>query len=193
MGTAEALDQAKLAFFLEKYRKTDPDELIDLASRKGYLSDEADAALRQVATERGIDLAQAVTTAAAARTAQKSALEIEEGSYSEFDVARIHALKIRLLWSLPIALTVGFLSGYLSVPFRDTPLAILPPLGILFSMLWPVVCVYKLSMAVEPRRMVAWTMVVACFVPILGWIAPISLILKAGRIRRLSQAHPGVA
>jgi hypothetical protein len=183
------MDTDKLAYFVEKYRATDADELSELLPTASSLAEEAEAALRQVAAERGItaDAAhQAPSIKSPTLTSRQAAREAEERSYTATGAELVHIRKIWFLWSLPLAFAAGFVYGLMAESARGTFMG--PPVALfgLFAIVWPLYCIYKLSRAIDPKRSVAWAMVAACFIPIVGWLAPISLVLKAGRIRKYS-------
>ena len=59
------MDPDKTAYFVAKYRAATAEELEDLANRRGSLAEEAEAALVQVAQERGVQVNAEVGTVAA--------------------------------------------------------------------------------------------------------------------------------
>lgn len=59
------MDSNKTAYFLAKYRAASTEELEDLAGRRGSLAEEAEAALVQVAKERGVVVRTEVGSVAA--------------------------------------------------------------------------------------------------------------------------------
>jgi hypothetical protein len=178
------MDKNKFDYFVAKYRAADADEILELGSRAASLADEAEAALRQVAAERTLTLRDGQQIATPPRDSRKAAREAEEGSYSPARAELIHIRKMWFLWSLPLALLAGFVYGGAAESAKSTVMAAPVALVGLFAFVWPLFCLYKLSRAVDPKRSVAWAMVAACFIPIIGWLAPISLVRKAGRIRR---------
>ena len=52
----------------------------------------------------------------------------------------------------------------------------------LAALIWLFYCLFKLSTAIEPRRGVAWSMLALQLVPVVGLVAVVSLVLKAGKI-----------
>ena len=183
------MDTAKFDYFVAKYRATDTDQVLELGARADSLAEEAAAALRQVAAERGLALSEAkegATPTSPALSPKQAARAAEESSYSTARAELIHIRKVWFLWSLPLAFAASVLYGLMAESARGTIMA--PPVALLglFAFLWPLYCIYKLSRAVDAKRAVAWAMVAVCFIPIIGWIAPISLVLKAGRIRKAS-------
>jgi hypothetical protein len=181
------MDTAKFDYFVAKYRAAHADELKDLGSRASTLAEEAEAALRQVAAERGLAVQGGqhdATPTSPALTPRQAARAAEERSYSAAGAELVHIRQVWFLWSLPLAFAAGFVYGAMAESARGTLMGLPVALIGLFALVWPLYCIYKLSRAVDPKRSVAWAMVGACFIPIIGWIAPISLVLKAGRIRK---------
>lgn len=186
----ESMDKAKFDYFLAKYRATDATELMELGLRIATLAEEAEAALRQAATERGLTLQYQNNEDASQPPAspRQVARASGEQAYSAAGAEIVHIRKVWFLWSLPLTFAAGIVYGWMAESVRGTLMG--PPVALigLFSLVWPLYCIYKLSRAVDPRRSVAWAMVVACFIPVIGWIAPISLVLKAGRIWKSAMA-----
>ena len=185
------MDTAKFDYFVAKYRSTDLDELRELAPQASLLAEEAEAAFRKVAAERGVPIESGEDVERAAspvRPSRPAAAAVAERAYSAAGAELVHIRKVWFLWSLPVAVGAAFLNGYMAQSVKGTFMG--PPVALLglFALVWPLYCVYKLSRAVDPKRSVAWAMVVACFIPIIGWIAPISLVLKAGRIKKAAVA-----
>jgi multisubunit Na+/H+ antiporter MnhE subunit len=105
----------------------------------------------------------------------------------QYSAIRIELIKIRrnwFFWSIPIALAAGFVYRLLAEPLRNTALAPVASLFGLFALFWPSYCLYKFSMAIEPKRSVAWSLVGLGFIPVLGWIFIVSNIFVANRIIR---------
>ena len=184
------MDQDKIDYFIAKYRAADAEELLEVASRASSLAEEAQAVLRQVSSERGISLQQErqVASPLPSKPDRRAAREAEERSYSPARAEIIHIRKVWFIWSLPLAFLAGFV--YVGAPesARGTFMGTLVALVGLLAFLWPLYCLYKLSRAVDPKRSVAWGMVAVQLFPIIGWPAAISLVLKAGRIRRAIEA-----
>jgi hypothetical protein len=178
------MDKDKFDYFVSKYRTADEEELQELWPRITSLAEEAEAALRQVATERALVPQERHQVPATAKDQKKAALELEEKSYSPARAEIIHVRKMRLLWSFPLAFAAGFIYHSAAAAVRGTAMG--PPIALigLFGFIYPIYCVYKLSISVDPKRAVAWGMVIACFIPVFGWLALVSLVLKAGRIRK---------
>lgn len=176
------MDQQKLNYFVSKYEAMSNSDIMDLRAQVGDMAEESEAALRQVAAARGVSIREATPP-----RSQLTEQEIEERAFSPIRAELIHVRKTWFLWSLLIALAAGSFYGAFSGMTKDSPFGLLVALCGLFAIVWPLYCLYKLSYAVDPRRSVAWAMVVAVFVPIIGWIAPISLVLKASRIRKVVQ------
>ena len=184
------MDTDKFDYFVAKYRATDADELSEFGSRVASLAEEAEAALRQVVAERGLELPSAQETNAPPRSLRQAVRAAEENSYSAAGAELVHIRKVWFLWSLPLAIGAGFVYGSMAETAKGTLMGLPVALIGLFAFVWPLYCLYKLSRSVDPKRSVAWVMVVACFIPIIGWIAPISLVLKAGRIKKAAiSAH----
>ena len=181
------MDTTKFDYFLAKYRAADPDELIELGARINSLAEEAEAALRQVVEERSLVLHE--PQGDLTDTGRKlTTVELEERSYSPARAEMIHIRKMRLLWSFPLVFVAGFIYSSFADSVRGTLMG--PPVALigLFAYLYSTYCVYKLSRAIDPKRSVAWGMVAVCLIPIIGWFALISLILKASRIRNAVNA-----
>ena len=179
------MDNEKIRFFVSRYRQAEEDEILNLLTRLDSLAEEAQAALRQVAEERSIVLTQTIASQIRhEQLAELPAKTIEEKSFSPEAAASIHEKKILFLWSIPIGFAAGILYR-LYIPALSTA-AFMPAILAVgaISIVWPLFCLYRLSRSIDPSRSVAWTMVGTQFIPIIGWIAAISLVLKAGRIRR---------
>jgi hypothetical protein len=179
------MDTNKFDFFVAKYRSAEPEELQELHSRADSLAEEAQAALRQVASERSLSLTQQQPTASLSPSSERrAARDAEERAYSPVRAELIHLRKVWFLWSIPLSLLAGIFYGFAAPSAKGTLMSL--PVGLvgLFAIVWPLYCLYKLSHAVDPKRSVAWAMVATQFVPIVGWLSAISLVLKAGRIRR---------
>jgi hypothetical protein len=186
------MDTNKFDYFVAKYRAAEASELIELGARTTSLAEEAEAALRQVAGERALVLQEQQQTPTTSRDQKKAARELEEKSYSPARAEIIHVRKVRLLWSFPLAFCAGFAYQSAAESVKGTIMG--PPIALLglFGFVYPIYCVYKLSRAVDPKRSVAWAMVAACFTPVIGWLALISLVLKAGRIRKAARRRAGI-
>lgn len=178
------MDSNKFDYFVAKYRVAETEDLLDLGSRANSLAEEAQAALTQVADERAISLTQKQQAALPAKLDRRAAREAEEKSYSAALAEIVHIRKMWFLWSLPLAFLAGFVYRGAAESVKGTFMG--PPVALvgLFAFVWPLYCLYKLSCAVDPKRSVAWGMVAVQFLPIIGWLAAISLVLKAGRIRK---------
>lgn len=185
------MDANKFDYFVAKYRAAEEEELLDLGSRATSLAEEAQAAIAQVASERAISLTQKEQAAPPAMLDRKAAREAEEKSYSAARAEIVHIRKMWFLWSLPLAFFAAFVYAGTAESAKGTFMG--PPVALvgLFAFVWPLYCLYKLSRAVDPKRSVAWGMVAVQFLPIIGWLAAISLVLKAGRIRKAVAASGG--
>ncbi|HMM85784.1 hypothetical protein [Azohydromonas sp.] len=86
------------------------------------------------------------------------------------------------LWAVAPDGQAGSLFGALLQPLLGIAVAV----GVVLSL----VAVYKMSISLDPRRSLAWLIVVAQFVPIIGLLIVISMILK---LRRESQLVPASA
>jgi hypothetical protein len=182
------MDASKFDYFMARYRVAEEEELIELASRQSVLAEEAQAALRQAAVERGLSLDEESQVALPQKVSRKAAQDAEETAYSLVRVELIQERKVWFLWSLPLSLGAGAIYGAGAESTKGTLMALpVASLG-LFAVVWPLYCLYKLSRSVEPKRAVAWAMVATQFLPIIGWLAAISLVLKAGRIRKAASA-----
>ena len=110
----------------------------------------------------------------------------------DYSATRIEIIRIRrswLLWSIPISFGLGFVYGFFAEGARSNPFGFVIGLIGLFAFVWPLNCLFKLSKAVEPKTSVAWMMVAIQLIPIIGLIAAISLVLKAGRVIKLGIAN----
>lgn len=72
------MDPNKTAYFVAKYRAATAEELEDLVSRRSSLADEAEAAIMQVAQERGVQVKAAVDAVAALEITTKERLRQTE-------------------------------------------------------------------------------------------------------------------
>lgn len=171
-----SIEQQKVEFFVSRYRGFDDDEIVRLLSRVDSLAEEAQSALRQVAAERSKSLSEhAVKLIAQENLGNVDLVEVEEKSYSREAALLILSLRNRLLLSIPI-----WLLGVFAIR-AGVPILVFFWIG---ALAWMMYCLYRLSSAIDPRPSVAWTMVAIQAIPIIGWVALISLLLKAGRISK---------
>jgi hypothetical protein len=180
------MDKEKLEFFVSRYRGVDADEIMSLLARTESLAEEAQAALLQVAEERSIVFTEAIASQIRReQLVELPAKTIEERSFSREAADSIHEKKVLFLWSIPIGFGSGIVYRLLMPKLGTTILASAIFLVGVLSIVWSLYCLYRLSRSIDPSRSVAWTMVGTQFIPIIGWISAISLVLKAGRIKRL--------
>lgn len=103
----------------------------------------------------------------------------------EHSPIRAELIKLRLSWfgwAIAISASAGLMYGLSAESAGGTPFgAVVGAIGMV-ALVLPLYALYKLSMAVEPKRSVAWAMVALQAVPIIGLVAVISLAMKAGRI-----------
>ena len=170
------LDQQKVEFFVSRYRGEDHDEVARMLSRIDSLAEEAQVALLQVAAERSISPSEPPKELIEQESqSSPDPREVEERSYSREAALKILSLRNRLLLSIPI-----WIIGVFAIK-AGIPILVFFWIG---SLIWMTYCLYKLSMAIDPRPGVAWAMVGTQGIPIIGWIALASLLLKAGRIAK---------
>lgn len=176
------MDSEKFAYFLSKYRSADDEELRALGARIDSLADEAQEALSRTLRERG--LSPPPEQRPETPKAEQPDSQSDAATYSRTGLEIIQIRKRWFLWSIPLAFAAGFVYGNMAESARGSPIGVLAALFGLFAFIWPLYCLYKLSRALDPKRSVAWIMVIVQFIPILGWIAAISLVLKAHRITK---------
>ena len=182
------MDSEKLAYFLSKYRSTDDEELRALSARIDSLAEEAQEALGRTLRER--NLPPLPVQRPEGDKPEPSDSRPETANYSRAGLEIIRIRKRWLLWSIPLAFGAGFIYGNMAEGSRGTPFGVLAALFGLFAIVWPLYCLYKLSRALDPKRSVAWIMVIAQFIPVLGWIAAISIVLKAHKLTKGLAASP---
>lgn len=115
------MDQAKLAYFVSKYRAMDNEELAEICTRLNSLAEEATAAAQQVSTERGL--------------APPSQSEGSRGTHNELtDVERAEQTQVSSeLWNSPLSKRVQFQFAAHAIVFS---MAMLGSTGLRVGALW---------------------------------------------------------
>lgn len=174
------LDQQKVEFFLSRYREEDHDEVANLLFRIDSLVEEAQVALRQVAAERSISPSEsAMELIAQESQSTPDPREVEEKSYSREKALLILNLRNQVLLSVPIWIVGLIVAKGVSSNFFPFVFPIALGAGA-----WMSRCIYQLTLAIDPRPAVAWTMVSIQAIPVIGWLALASLLRKAARISK---------
>ena len=179
------MDVEKVEFFVSRFRRFPEDEILSALARVDTLVEEAQVALKKVASERSIILSDELANQIhSEQLAEIPANIAEERSYSAAAVGDIHAKTVSFLWSIPLGLAMAF---FLRSYAPNSGIAKLIPS---ISMALPLYCLYRLSLSIDSSRSVAWTMVGIQAIPVVGWVAAISLVLKARRIKAASDSRP---